>query len=202
MGDWRGGREPGGHAARLRLFAAVELPDPVIASVTQTLAPLRRSFGTLRWTDPAGWHITLAFLGWVPAERLDPLRDALAGAATRVAPFRLALTGQAGSFRSGVLWAELARQPALEALHEAVRRALEPVAELPERDRPFRPHLTLARARGRSGEHAEAAARYQGPAPAWEVERLVLMRSHLSSRGARYETVGAWPLSGGPVTDA
>src|SRR5688500_8020138 len=201
MADRRGGPEE--QASRLRLFAAVEIPDHVTASVLASLAGLKREFRGLRWTDPAGWHLTLLFLGWVPAERLEPIRDALAQAAARVGPFPLALTGAAGSFRSGALWAALADQPALHRLAAAVNEALEPVVELPEKDRPLRPHLTLARARGRATHEArEAAARYQGPTAAWTAERLVLMRSHLAKAGARYETVGAWELATGPVPDA
>lgn len=192
----RGGGMPEQDASRVRLFAAVDLPDHVTAAVLAALPALKRAHRGLRWTDPAGWHLTLAFLGWVPAERLEPIRDALAQAAARVGPFPLALTGVAGSFRSGALWAELAEQPALHRLHAAVNDALDGVVPLPEKDRPFRPHLTLARAPGRAAHEArEAAARYQGPLLAWTVERLVLMRSHLRKTGARYETVGTWPLS-------
>ena len=192
-----------GADSRLRLFTAVEIPDPVTASILAVLPPLRRARPGLRWTDPTGWHLTLAFLGWVPPERLEPIREALAAAARRVDPFPLALTGAAGSFRSGVLWAGLAEQPALHRLAEEVNGALEAVVELPEKGRAFRPHLTLARTRGRDrGEAAEAARGYQGPLLAWTVERVVLMRSHLSKVGARYETVGAWPLSTIAARDA
>ena len=187
---------PGEDASRLRLFAAVDLPDHVTAVVLGALPALKRAHRDLRWTEPAGWHLTLAFLGWVPSERLEPIRDALAQAAARVGPFPLALTGAAGSFRSGALWAELAEQPALHRLHAAVNEALDGVVPLPEKDRPLRPHLTLARAPGRAAHEArEAASGYRGPLLAWTVERLVLMRSHLHKTGARYETVGAWPLA-------
>lgn len=192
-----------GVESRLRLFAAVEIPDHVTASILAVLPPLRRAHPGLRWTDPAGWHLTLAFLGWVPPERSGPIQEALAAAAARVAPFPLALTGEAGSFRSGALWAGLADQPALHRLAGEVNDALEAVVELPEKGRVFRPHLTLARTRGRDrGEAAEAGRRYQGPLLAWTVERVVLMRSHLSKAGARYEIVGAWPLSTAAAPDA
>ena len=202
MADRRGGA-PDEQAGRLRLFAAVEIPDHVTASILAVLPPLRRAHRGLRWTDPAGWHLTLAFMGWVPAERAEPIREALGQVARQVPPFPLALTGAAGTFSSGALWAELARQPLLERLAVEVRRALEAVVEPADKDRAFRPHLTLARARGRAAQEArEAADRYQGPALAWTVERLVLMRSHLLKTGARYETVGAWELSTDAAPDA
>lgn len=189
--------------SRLRLFAAVEIPDHVTASIAGVLPPLRRAHPGLRWTDPAGWHLTLAFLGWVPPERLGPIQQALAAAATLVGPFPLALTGTAGSFRSGALWAGLAEQAALHRLAEEVNGALESVVEMPEKGRVFRPHLTLARTRGRAtAEAAQAARGYEGPLLAWTVERVVLMRSHLSKAGARYEVVGAWPLSSDAAQDA
>ncbi|HWH33682.1 MAG TPA: RNA 2',3'-cyclic phosphodiesterase, partial [Egibacteraceae bacterium] len=157
---------------------------------------LRRAHPGVRWTDPAGWHLTVVFLGWVPADRVDAVERALGRAAARVPPFTLALTGAAGSFRSGVAWAELEEQPALARLAAAAAGELGAVVELPGEGRPFRAHLTLARAGRRPAEAREVAGSYRGPASRWDVERVVLMRSHLSKSGARYETVGAWPLGG------
>lgn len=183
---------------KIRLFAAVDVPQPVTARVLAATAPLRRRHPSLRWTDPEGWHLTLAFLGWVEQPALPAVEAALERAAVRAEPFELRLSGEAGSFRSGVLWAGVEPQPSLDRLAEVVRDELARVVPLPDADRPFRPHLTLARTKGRPGEAREAAAGYGGPAAGWHVEQLELLRSHLSRSGARYEQVGAWRL--GAVT--
>jgi 2'-5' RNA ligase len=182
---------------RVRLFVAVELPGPVRAEVAEAIVGLRERHRSLRWTDPAGWHVTLAFLGSVPVERVEDVSGALARATAGAAPFSLALSGTAGSFRSGALWAGLDAQPALERLAAAVVHELRPVVGLPDADRPFHPHLTLARGKARASEIAAAAATYRGPRAAWDVGRFVLMRSHLDPRGARYEVVEAFALPSG-----
>jgi 2'-5' RNA ligase len=71
--------------------------------------------------------------------------------------------------------------PVLAALGDALRRQLKR-SRLPYDDRPFRPHLTLARPGDRIGPaelaaDLEALAGYEGPP--WPVDSLHLVRSHL-----------------------
>jgi 2'-5' RNA ligase len=179
---------------KVRVFAAVDVPGSVSTLVLAATAPLRRRHPSPRWTQPEGWHLTLAFLGWVDEGEVPAVRGALARAAAATEPFELRLTGAAGSFRSGVVWAGLEESPALQRLAAAAREELVQVVALPDADRPFRPHLTLARTKGRPGEARAAAEAYDGPAAAWRVEECVLMRSHLSKSGARYEQLDAWLL--------
>ncbi|MBW3603286.1 MAG: RNA 2',3'-cyclic phosphodiesterase, partial [Actinobacteria bacterium] len=98
-----------------RRFAAVEVPGPVRAAVDDALAPLRRRWPDLRWSDPAGWHLTVAFLGALPAARVAAARLALGAAAAVCPPFTTRLDGGLGSF-AGALWAGLAPTPGLDAL--------------------------------------------------------------------------------------
>jgi RNA 2',3'-cyclic 3'-phosphodiesterase len=183
-------------SARLRLFVAVGVPAAVQAAVADAVESLRGEAAEARWTDPASWHLTLAFLGAVDAERVDALAAVLAPVAARHAPVDLALTGTARMFGRRVLWAELEASPALGALAGEVRDALEPLGFAPD-DRPFAPHLTLARARKGGSLPRGLADAYAGPVRAWRVEHLDLMRSHLQRAGARYERVLAWPLAAG-----
>lgn len=186
------------HAAgeRLRLFAAVEVPEDVRAQVQRAARPLRERAPDLKWTRPEGWHLTLAFLGWVDRARVDDVQEALAQAAARCSPFTLALTGAAGTFRSGALWAGVHEAPALEALADATRAAL--IGQgFDIEERAFRPHLTLARARRGQRLPRDLVEEYDGPAASWDVERLVLMRSHLRQSGAVYEEWAAWRLAAG-----
>ena len=72
-----GGRRTGG--ARLtsagpRVFFAVDPPEAARADLDRALAPLRGSPGEPRWIPPGRWHLTLLFLGTVPADRVPPLR--------------------------------------------------------------------------------------------------------------------------------
>lgn len=100
----------------------------------------------LRWTHPGNWHLTLRFLGNVPAPRIPELATALAQVA--FAPFTLAV-GRAGAFPARgaprVVWLGLARgAKECASLAASVDAVLAPLGFAPE-SRPFAPHLTLAR---------------------------------------------------------
>lgn len=111
----------------------------------------------LRWTPPGNGHLTLRFLGNVPAPRIPELATALAQVA--FAPFMLAV-GKAGAFPASgaprVVWLGLARGgKECASLAGAVNAALAPLGFAPE-VRPFAPHLTLARVHeARSGDRPE-----------------------------------------------
>jgi 2'-5' RNA ligase len=189
-----------------RLFVALEPPDPVRRRIAALQAELRRAAGPaageLRWVDPANVHLTLQFLGAVPAERVGAIEGALAAAAAPGRPLALEVKG-AGAFpsarRARVVWLGLAGDLApLAALVAVVGRGLAPLGYAPE-ERPFSPHLTLGRARdgrGAAGVAGALAAVSAADGVAWRAAELVLFESHLSPKGARYEAVARLPLGG------
>jgi 2'-5' RNA ligase len=71
-------------------------------------------------------------------------------------------------------------------------RATRATGDRPD-DRPFKAHLTLARIkelRPEAGRRlGEALAETRFAVNPWDVQEILLMRSHLSAAGARYETV-------------
>src|SRR5438552_12190289 len=91
-----------------RLFFAVELPAEVQSALGR-LKPGDES-RDYRWSDPSLLHVTLAFLGQQPAERLDVLRD-VGGAAASASQAGVLKLGKAGSFgprgAPRVLWVSL-----------------------------------------------------------------------------------------------
>jgi 2'-5' RNA ligase len=187
-------------AAVLRLFIAVAVPPAVQRAVAEAAAVLRASArDDLRWTDPASWHLTVAFLGRTDAALVEPLTTALREVAASGAPFAVRLRREAGRpARGGVLWVELEPSQPFAELAAAVWAALRelglPSQDLPTQDRPFRPHLTLARARGRASVPRSLVDGYHGPAMTWTVAALELVRSHLGRTGSRYETLATCPL--------
>ena len=50
----------------MRLFVAIDIPDEARRVLSDAVAPLRDRHDGLRWTRPATWHLTLAFLGDLP----------------------------------------------------------------------------------------------------------------------------------------
>lgn len=172
----------------MRLFLAVEVPPSVRDAVAGAVAPLREALPRLRWVDPSRYHLTVVFLGSVPDDAVDSVGAAVARGAAGTAPFSLALDGRLGMFGRRVLWAGLEQSPALAALASAVGSAVSPVVALPDGDRAFSAHLTLARA-GREPVRAPAVAGVEVPRLAWEVNRVVLMRS-----AGSYEVVRSFPF--------
>jgi 2'-5' RNA ligase len=181
----------------LRLFVALEPPDPVRRRLAAAQAGLRGAAGVhaseVRWVEPDRMHLTLQFLGEAPEERLEAVRDAVAGAAAGSRPLRLEVRG-AGGFptarRPRVVWGSVAGD--LEGLRDLVLglgRALAPLG-FPAGDRAFTPHFTYGRSRGGRGATGMggAIAAAAGAEPvAWRAEEVVLFRSHLGPGGSRYE---------------
>jgi 2'-5' RNA ligase len=179
------------------LFLAVDPPPTAVADLDRALAPLRVAPGAPRWTPPDRWHVTLVFLGDVPAPRLAPLLGAVgsAVAGTPVLSLRLAGGGRFGAgSRPAVLWAGLAGDVVrLTALAGRLAGAARAVG-LPVEDRPFRAHLTVGRWRaGQDSDPALAERLADHRGPVWTAAEVALWRSHLGA-DARYERVTAWPL--------
>lgn len=173
-------------APRLRLFVAIDVPEQVIAEVDEAVAPLRTGVPGLRWTATDAWHLTVAFLGGVEASALADVERAVARAAAGSHPFTLRLSGTAGTFPTGVLWAGLEPAPLLDELAAALRVHVAALG-LPGEDRPFRAHLTLARTARGTRLPDDLVERYEGPCSPWTVRSVALMRSRLAVGGSRYE---------------
>lgn len=105
--------------------------------------------------QPSGHHITLAFLGNQPADRVPEIASAMDDAVSGMAPLTLS-PAALGSFRNHgiiqVVWAGVEDQPAgaLAALRLRLTAALES-HRIGFDEAAFRPHITLGRAR-RSGD--------------------------------------------------
>ena len=203
----------------MRLFVAFEIPEPVRREVRRRMAGPRERLPRARWVDPDVLHLTLLFLGEVAPERVAALagRLGLAFAAHPALPLRLA---GGGTFPPGrparVAWIGVTAPPELEPLQAAVaqaaREALD-VAATPGGpsprasaaaaaidERPFRPHVTLARCPSPwpRGAVEKWAAAFSGEiGPPFLATRGVLVESRLSPRGPRYRNLAELPLAGG-----
>jgi len=177
----------------MRLFFALDLPWALKESLTAFRA--KQSGFHAAWSDPQKLHLTLAFLGEVPEERLDSLRRLGGAVAKRHAEMQLRTSSLGGFPRSRearVLWLGLEANPALEALVADLHRAL--IADGTPLDRkPFAAHLTLARLR----VPGDITPLSPAPEPQdFVASELVLYRSHLLAKGSRYERVDAFAFGG------
>jgi len=178
-----------------RLFVAVRPPPDLLDRIEALPRP---DVAGLRWTGRRHWHVTLRFLGPVP--EVDPVVEALGAAAGLLAGTTEAVLGPAvGRFGSRVLHVPVS---GLERVSTAVVAATADIGHPPD-DRPFRGHVTLARAAGR---RASVDLRPLTGTPVtgrWPVDEICLVRSDLSPAGARYEVVATFGLPGdGPPSTA
>jgi RNA 2',3'-cyclic 3'-phosphodiesterase len=199
----------------MRLFVAVDPPAYVRGHLTARLHdlplhdpapqdvrlhdPAPHHVRQLRWTAPEQWHVTLAFLADVPDSKVNGLSAALSTAATALAGFTASLAG-AGAFprpaRATTLWCGIdPGSTELAALAAAVATAVQ-AAGLSLDDRPFHPHLTLARCQPTDLRPVvRRLADYRGPQ--FPVHEIALVSSRLGGGAdgrAAHEVISRWRL--------
>jgi 2'-5' RNA ligase len=157
----------------LRLFAAIEIPDEIVARVK----PLQKGVLGAKWRPREALHLTLRFFGEID-ERLAEELDHELGR-IRMAAFDVTLKGAGwfGGDKPGALWIGVAENPALVALAGACERAARRAA-LPPEGRGFIPHVTLAYCRGTGGEDA---AKFAQRLALFEAEPFLADRFHMYS---------------------
>jgi len=172
--------------AQQRLFFAL-WPAPEVQQALAAKAEEVLGHRRARRIPAEKLHITLAFLGEVSAETracAEAAADSLQGSA-----FDLAVDELGYWSRRSLLWAGPSETPeALTRLAADLAAGLEPCG-IPPDDRPFRPHITLARKAPR------LPARHAVDPVSWPVRRFVLVESRLEPQGAVYSVVREWPLA-------
>jgi 2'-5' RNA ligase len=178
---------------RWRCFVAIPLAEPFRADLA-TLVDRWRAHDErppLRWTHPTSWHVTLAFLGDVAADDVptlaERLREVVRGPGCGLVASDVVAWPRAHATQ--MIWCRFRAEPRLTELHHRISASLSVVER-----RPYRPHLTLARAPGRRaidvGRFADELSAPGGEQP---VEQVVLYRSHLGAGGSMYEALAAVP---------
>lgn len=191
-------------ATDLRLFVGLIPPAAVAEHLARAVARLPadlRSPEDLRWTAVDRWHLTLAFLGAVPADRVTRLERELDQAARAAVTTPSVHLRGCGRFGNRAAWIgvqeEASSVGALTRLARGIRRACRE-GRCPPAEGPWRAHLTLARLR-RRGDPASirrlttSLADYRGPN--WTVGSISLIESFLGA-SPRYESRATWTLGG------
>lgn len=188
----------------MRLFVAVDISEAVRASVAGGIDMLRAAMqggsrARVGWVTPERLHLTLEFIGDVPAavaadvvRRLEP--------PIALAPFTLRVGGPGlfpSSGRPRVIWFGLddGVEP-MRRLHEEVVVRLDGVPYRPER-RSYSPHLTVGRFRepGRVSDRELIAGLDVPDAGSCSVDAVTLYQSRLSPKGSTYTVMLRVPLS-------
>ncbi len=192
----------------VHVFVAVEIPAEVRAHLARLQVAFRRHGRVVKLVDPNLMHLTLRFLGNVPAHQLEAIEQTIRDSARDVSPFTLTLS-QLGTFPGRgrpprVVWVGLAADDGYDALQRVFRRLEDRLvlAGFSAETRPFSPHVTLARLRdGVPIEEAravdETVIEVRGSAgirAVLRVSQLTLMRSDASLGGVRYTALASVPF--------
>lgn len=185
-----------------RVFVAIELPAPVRRKLIEHIDRLRTLVpdGRASWVPEENLHLTLKFLGDVTLTKVELVAQAAQSAADLVEPFEL-IVGGGGAFPASgqprVLWIGI-EDPSgrLGLLHQTLDAECAKVGFAGEQ-RPFHPHLTIARLREPQGSRQLTTMHKE-----IEFDRetvlasdLALIRSELHSAGARHTIVARHALA-------
>jgi RNA 2',3'-cyclic 3'-phosphodiesterase len=194
----------------MRIFVGIDLDQEIRAKIARFLEGVRGFSPDARWVRPESLHVTLKFIGEQKPEQVDAIKDRLRSVAGRAIEIHF---GGCGFFPTAkaarVFWIGIQAGPELVELATKIDAA---VAELgiPREDRPYRPHLTLARGGGGSGapkwrkgdgSNATFAVLDKRLAAMTELDfgtmtarEFFLYQSQLSPGGSKYTKLESLPL--------
>ncbi len=186
----------------IRVFIALELPEPLKQFVTNFQQNLRPLPVKASWSHPSQAHLTLRFIGNIDPAMTTMLQSKVQSAVERFRSLHqhaadakaiFLAAGGLGVFPSAskarILWTGIRGQTVfLESLHQIVNESLDTI-DLKREHRRFLPHLTLARLKQRmpAKQVIRMVQKYggheSGPAA---VTKVCLFKSQLTPSGAEY----------------
>ncbi len=184
------------NSEQIRSFIAIELPQNVKNGLAQLRNELERAeHPFVKWVAPEGVHLTLKFLGNIPFKQVAEITKAIEAASKGISPFHLEISGLGGFpnlKQPRVLWVGIGGEiDKLVSLQQNIDLALALLGFAKE-ERPFVPHLTLARIRqGVSPKERKSfgelvmSTSFEISYP-FDVKAVNLMRSQLTPAGAIY----------------
>ena len=185
----------------MRLFVALNLPKKEKQRIHRAARPLRDAGYPVHWVPADLVHITLKFLGEVLADHQDSIAQAVRRVAEKTHEFKLELGGFGGFptlRRPRVVWVGVDPTPALRCLKQDLEWEFATLG-FEREPRAFQPHITLGRSdrdanvgQFRGLDDLAGQASYSAKI---KVHRIDLMRSHLSTSGARYTVVESTRLA-------
>jgi len=196
----------------MRIFVGIDLCPEVRTRIERFLEGIEGFAPEARWVRPESLHVTLKFIG----ERTSHQVEAIAERSRRVESnaFEIRCAGY-GFFPTAkaarVFWIGIQGGAQLSALAENIDAA---VAELgiPREDRPYSPHLTLAR--GGAGRRSGSLKPQKGDGPntafatletrlaamseldfgTMTAHEFILYQSELSPGGSKYTKMQQFPM--------
>jgi len=187
-----------------RLFVAIALPGPVRAEIIraqQELQPLVPRT-VARWTRPDQFHLTLRFLGAIPTDGIETLKQSVSVVCRNARPLALRAEG-VGFFPNArlprVIWAGVNdAENRLVDLQQRLEIAVHPFSPEPG-EKNFAGHITLGRLKNPPPADvqklvARVPALTKCPFGDWTAREVEIIQSELSATGARYTSLAKLAL--------
>jgi 2'-5' RNA ligase len=186
-------------ALNSHFFFALKLPDEIKLVMKERMESLRSEFPFKNWVHHEDLHITLAFLGNAPQDKLEIAQKNTAEALKDSSKFflemnQLGIFGKQDSPR--IFFADTKQSNELQLIRNKVFRACEDAGFILE-TRPFRPHITIARKW--AGEEAfqkislKVWEKLQPTPLKWEAADVAIYQTHLQ-RTPKYEAIKLFSL--------
>jgi 2'-5' RNA ligase len=188
----------------MRLFVGIEISSALVTATIELIAQLQEAGAKLAprsritWMTAERLHVTVRFIGNVDETKADAIRAVLAPPLP-MSPFDVTIAGVGAFPPKGpprVVWAGLtAGRDQLLALERSVSERLAQ-AGVPREERPFSPHLTLARVRNAEGLRPAplVGAQHDVRIGTTSVDAITLFESRLSPKGPTYVPLARTPL--------
>jgi 2'-5' RNA ligase len=194
----------------MRVFVGIDLDDEIRTKIARLLAGVCGFAPDARWVSPESLHVTLKFIGEQKPEQVAAITERLQLVKGKSAEIRFAGHGFFPTAKAPrVFWIGIQAGPELAELASSVDSALAEL-QIPREDRPFSPHLTLARGGGGSGSPKWRKGDGPNSAFAELQKRLAAMseldfgtmtareffiyQSQLSPGGSKYTKMQRFPL--------
>jgi 2'-5' RNA ligase len=184
----------------LRLFIAADIDPALRGKLSDLIDTLSKPRDGVRWVKEKGIHLTLKFFGAVDEKEVPRITAASREAVAGTGDITLSVGG-IGTFPKGkrprVIWVGIGGEvDRLKGVKDALEDALYPLG-YPKEERPFNPHLTLGRVRGRVPvELLEKIDELQTcDMGEMVISGLHLFQSELRPTGAVYTPLAQYPLT-------
>jgi 2'-5' RNA ligase len=180
-------------AKPMRIFFALELEEKTQKALRE-LARKAGEYGRGRWVREDNFHITLRFLGETPLPLIRRIEEQPLGEGLSAFPYRIGAIGRFRRDRGDILWAGVSEgAEQLAALKASLDTHLAGIGFPPE-DRPYRPHITVARDMTWESGGYEGLKSY-GLSIEETTKGITLMESRFTAEGVRYIPLKRWALS-------
>jgi 2'-5' RNA ligase len=187
----------------IRAFLAIDIPPEILNDITHIQSRLRIALqGMIRWVRPEGIHLTLKFFGDISESDITRISQVIGAHVNGIRPFALDVK-TLGVFpdmnRPRILWLGISGDvDPLIRFQKSMDQKLHGCG-FTKKERPFRPHLTIARIKESKGlidlvKIIEKNDNYK--AGHFDAGGLNLYRSQLTPRGAIYTKLADFPFAG------